>query len=317
MSAVPNTQFIRKASLLLVEGDKALDLSQMHFRFQTAQEDAESPSNCAIRVFNLSEDTVKKIRGEYSRVVLQAGYENNAAFGMIFDGTIKQFRIGKDVDGINNYLDILAADGDIAYNFATVNAAIAAGSSAGERIALAVAAMTAKGVKGGTMIIPSTGGVLPRGKVLFGMAKAVIRSEVATIGSTWSIQNGEVQILPLTGYAPGEAVVLTALTGLIGRPEQTADGVRCRALMNPKIVVGGLIKIDNKSVNQTIQQNPDSAPVPFNQWTGIQQLATITADGIYRVYVAEYVGDTRGQEWYVDIIGLTVNPVTQQVKAYG
>ncbi len=316
MAAMSGNLYMRKATLLLVQGDKALDLSEMHFRFKTVQEDAESPGNCEIRIWNLSEKTIKAIRGEYSRVVLQAGYEE-APFGVIFDGTIKQYRIGREPDGVNTYLDILAADGDEAYNFAYCSRTLARGSSPGDRIAAAVAAMSSKGVTGGDVLIPSTGGILPRGKVLFGMAKAIIRSEVQTLQSSWSIQNGRVQVIPLSGYLPGEAVVLNSLSGLIGRPEQTIDGVRARCLINPRIRIGGLIKIDNKSINQIVQANPDAAPLAYNQYAGLQQLATVTEDGIYRVYVAEHQGDTRGQEWYTDLICLTVDPVTQKVKAYG
>lgn len=322
MSAIPNTQYLRKASLILVNGEKGLDLSQMHFTFQTVQDDEEQPSNCSVRVFNLSDDTVKQIKQEYSRVILQAGYENNAAYGVIFDGTIKQFRIGRMPDAVNTYLDILFADGDISYNFAVCNRTVAAGSTPGDRIAEAVAAMTANGgVSTGYTAIPSAGGILPRGKVLFGLARAIVRAEVQNIGATWSIQNGKVNITPLTGYLPGEAIVLTSRTGMIGRPEQTQDGVRVRCLLNPKMQVGGLVKIDNKSINQTIAVGaaalPGGAQQPFNSRTAIEQYATISADGLYRIYVCEHRGDTRGQEWYTDLICLTVDPVTMKVKAYG
>ncbi len=314
MSAVPNTLFGRKTSLMLVEGEKALDLSDLRFRFSTKQEDEEGPNNCEIRVFNLSGDTIKKIRGEYSRVILQAGYES-AAFGVIFDGTIKQYRIGRE--GTESYLDILAADGDIAYNYATVNRSLAAGTDAGERIAALVQAMGKYGTKPGTMIIPSTGGTLPRGKVLFGMAKSIMRAEVQNIGATWSIQDGYVNVIPLTGYLPGEAVQLNHFSGLVGRPEQTADGIRARCLLNPKIVIGGLVIINNSSINQTLQQNPNAAPLAYNQWAGLQALANVTTDGVYRVYVAEHMGDTRANDYYTDLICLTVDPVTETVKAYG
>jgi len=111
MAEMSGKLFGRKASMLLVQGDKALDLSDMHFRFKTVQEDAEAPGNCEIRVWNLSEATIKTIRGEYTKVILQAGYDE-APFGVIFTGTIKQYRIGREPDAVNNYLDILAADGD-------------------------------------------------------------------------------------------------------------------------------------------------------------------------------------------------------------
>lgn len=312
-------QYLRKASLILVAGEKALDLSEFHFKFQSAQQDEESPNNCAIRVWNLSEDTVKQIKGEYSEVVLQAGYEN-ADYGVIFKGTIKQYRIGRENDQVSNYLDLLAADGDTAYNFALVNASSAAGSTAGQRIAVSVSKMKAYGVEQGKVIIPDTGGVLPRGKVLFGLARAIIRNEARNQGATWNIDNGKVNVVPLDGYLPGEAVVLTSETGLIGRPEQTEQGLRVTCLINPKIVVGGLVKIDNKSINQTLAAKGSEIPgaqLIYNRYAGIQQFANIADDGIYRVYVVEYRGDTRGHEWYCELICLAVDPVTGKVQPYG
>ncbi len=311
-----NEQYLRKASLILTAGTKGLDLSEMRFSFKTSQADEESPNNCIIRVYNLSEATVRSIRKEYSYVVLQAGYPDN--FGVIFAGNIKQFKVGKEPNNIDSYMDILAADGDLGYNFSTVNKTLAAGSTPGDRVAVAVAAMTPNGVTAGKMMIPSTGGVLPRGKVLWGMAKAIIRAETQNVGATWSIQNGKVQIIPLTGYLPGEAVLLNAQSGLIGRPEQTEDGIKVKCLLNPKIAIGGSIKIDNAAINQIIQQNPSAPAGPaFNQWTGVQNLATVTDDGIYRVYVCEFEGDTRGSAWFCNLVCLTINPVTQKVKAYG
>lgn len=304
---------------MMVEGDKALDLSEAHFRFQTVQQDEESPSNCSIRVWNLSEDTVRKVRGEFSRVVLQAGYETSA-FGVIFEGTVVQYRIGKEGDGLSTYLDILAADGDAAYNFSVVNRTMAAGTSAGERIAAAVEVMGKDGVSMGRLLIPSTGGVLPRGKVLFGLARGIIRSESQNMGSTWSISNGKVNVVPLTGYLPGEAVVLTAQTGLIGRVEQTEEGMRCRALLNPRLSVGGLVKIDNRSINQTASARGSEIPgaqLAYNRYAGVQQFATVQADGLYRIFVVEFSGDTRGQDWYADLTCLSVDPVTMTCKAFG
>lgn len=326
---IENKQYLRKVSLFLsrppVIGNnpsafvpgRVMDLSGFHIKFETVQQDEESPNNCTIRVYNLSDATVSAVREEFGEVVLQAGYGTN--FGVIFQGTIKQFRVGR-VDNKTTYLDLLCADGDMAYNWAIVKKTLAAGSSFADRVAAATEAMTPYGVSAGQLIYPNTGGILPRGRVLFGYAKAAVRAEVQTMGATWSIQNGKMNIVPLTGYLPGEAVILNSGTGLIGRAEQTQDGIKARCLLNPRIVIGGLVKIDNKSINQTIAAKDQAIPggqLPFNQWAGIQTFANTTADGLYRVYVAEHKGDTRGQEWYTDIICLTVDPVTGQCKAYG
>lgn len=305
------SQFARKGSVTLVEGDKALDLSDLHFTFSTVQDDNESPSNCTIRLYNLSPSTISRIRGEFSRVILNAGYEGQV--GVIFDGTIRQFRIGRE-NSTDTYLDILSADGDLAYNYAIVNKTLAAGSKPDDRIQAALQATGPKGVTGG-YLMPFTGGVLPRGKVLFGMARAVIRQEAASQGATWTINDGKVNIVPLDSYLPGEALVLNAQTGMIGMPEQTNDGIRIKCLLNPKLVTGGLIKIDNRSINQTLQKDPAAPRLAFNQYAGVQNLASVTDDGLYRCYVIEHNGDSRGNAWYTDITALAVNPDSLKVKA--
>ena len=311
MTDVANSQWLRKASLVLVSGEKGLDLSELHFKFTVQQGDVQSPNSADIRVYNLSSSTQQKVQKEYSRVILQAGYENGA-FGVIFDGTVKQFRRGRE-NATDTYLDILAADADVGYNFGVCNSTLAAGSTPAQRIATVSAAM---GVTPGP-IAPYTGGILPRGKVLFGMARARMRDCAASQFATWSVQNGRLQMVALDSYLPGEAVVLNSFTGLIGIPEQTENGISARCLLNPKVRIGGLVKIDNVTINTTIQRDPNAAPVPFNQYTGLQLLADISADGVYRLYVAEFRGDTRGADWYTDMVMLSVNQATKTVKPYG
>jgi hypothetical protein len=317
MSAIPNKLFGRRCSLLVANETDALDLSEMHIRFETSQEDEESPNNAKIRVYNLTDETIVKLQTEFNKVVLQAGYWG-APFGIIFSGTIKQFRVGKE-NSVTKYLDILAADGDLGYNWAVVNHTLAAGSTPMQRVQAAVNAMAPKGVTAGQITLDSTGGILPRGKVLFGLARDSIRQQVVPTGHTWNIQDGKVVVTPLTGYQPGEAVVLTAATGLVGIPERTQQGIKARCLINPRIRVGSMVKIDNKTLNQTFAQGDAAIPgaqIPYNRYAGVEMYANTSTDGVYRVYVAEYKGDTRGQEWYCDLILLSIDPVTQQVKAF-
>jgi hypothetical protein len=319
-------QWGRKATLLLLtgptqgnnpsaylpNGDKGLDLSNLHFSFQTAQQDVESPNNCSIRIYNLSDAIVQQVRGEFSRVILQAGYDGQ--FGVVFDGIIKQFRIGRQ-NATDTYLDILAADGDMAYNWSTINTSLAAGSKPADRVRAITDALRPWGVTPGPGM-ETTGGVLPRGKVLFGLPRAFARMEAENQGASWSIQNGQFVMTPLTGYKPDVSVVLNAATGLIGIPEATAEGVRFRCLLNPKLQPGCTCQIDNKSINRTVAQAQNPANVAFNSYQ-VQNLANVTTDGLYRVLVVEHSGDTRGQGWYSDVVGLAVSPDTQKVKING
>lgn len=314
-------QFGRKASLIVAGGSSGIDLSELHFKFNVSVADGPSPDNASIRIYNLSADTVKQITGrtpvEYTRVVLQAGYESS--YGVIFDGTIKQFRKGRE-NATDTYLDILAAASDIEYNFGVVNKTLAAGATqqqiattVAEQMGLAVGSVQADNS------LKVTGGVLPRGKVLWGMGHLHMRNLAASMGATWNISDGKINVIPLTGYLPGEAVVLNSATGMVGIPEQTDQGVKVRCLLNPKIHIGGLMQIDQASINTTSAQASFALPagqLQFNNYE-VGFYADVTADGYYRCYVVEFNGDTRGQDWYTDIIGLAADISSKTVQAYG
>lgn len=311
-----NPSWIRLGSLFVVNDSQTIDLSAFRFTFNVAQADQESPNNARIRVYNLADATVARIKAEFTKVVLQAGYQNGPA-GVIFTGTIRWFGAGRE-DAKTTYLDLLASDGDLAYNYGFIKQSYAAGTPYSDMLSATVATMSPYGVTAGQQNVEGTGGVLPRGKVLFGLARARMRGLTRQVGATWNISGGKVNITALDGYIPGQAVVLNSDTGLIGRVEQSVDGMKCTCLINPRIQPGNLLQIDNKSINTTQASSPlteTGAGLPYDSISGIQMYASIAGDGLYRVYVVEHEGDSRGQEWYSHIIGLAVNPVTQKVKS--
>lgn len=305
-------QYLRKIGLIVSAGEEGLDLSQMHIRFKVRQIDVSTPNTADIRVYNLSETTAQRIRKEYQQVSLQAGYENGN-YGVIFSGTIKQVRFGKE-NNTDTFLDILAADGDKAYNFAVVNKSLAAGSSLADRAKAVGEATAPMGTKMGDTS-GLVGGTLPRGRVLFGLAREQMDDISETGNVSWSIQNGQVVMVSDTGYLPGEVVVLNSQTGMIGIPEATNDGIQISCLMNPLLKIGTRVQINNKDINQT-QVNSQGFP----QYTNITYIAQTSADGIYRALVIDHEGDTRGNPWFSVATCLAVDPSSQpdnSVKAYG
>jgi hypothetical protein len=295
-----NGQFGTKANLVVSTGGKGLDISQQQFRFEVRGADNETPNTAVIRVYNLSDSTAKSIIAEFDTVTLQAGFQFGN-FGIIFQGTIKQFRRGRERN-VDNYLDILAADGDEAYNFGVVNQSFAAGGSYSDQLTALSSAM-------GTTVDPnadsyvSTGGILPRGKVLFGMARLYMRNIQQNTNSRWSIQNGKVTLVPNTGYLPGDIVKLNSSSGLIGVPEQTDNGITISCLLNPLIKIGQRVQINNADINQaTIKEQF------FPSYTSQYYPASLSHDGIYRVLVAEHIGDTRGSDWQTELTCLNIDP---------
>ncbi len=307
--------YLRKVTLILFTGEKGIDLSDFRIKFDVQATDLESPNHASIRVYNLAPSLIESlaIKGEYNEVTLQAGYLSN--FGLIFQGTIRQFRVGRE-NAKDTYLDILAADWDIGYNQGFVNTSLNKPTPA-QVVKESVKAMADEvnkqlntnqsvdqvlNMKDFTdeLHVPSL-----RGKVMFGMAKAAMRNVVGKLDASWSIQNGVVQVLPMRGYAEGSVLQLNRETGLLGLPEQTGGGIIIRCLLNPKIRIGGLVQLDNGVINKLYQAT--DAPVAFDQYTGFSYNTKLSPTGHYRVFAVDYEGDTRGRDWESTLTCLAVD----------
>ncbi|MBU66445.1 MAG: hypothetical protein CL858_13485 [Cupriavidus sp.] len=294
-------QFGRKVSLIIGrDAGSAIDLSDLRIVFDIRRGDTQTPNSARVRVYNLSENTKQRIEYEYTRIVLQAGYQGN--YGIIFDGTIKQVRRGRDSQ-TDTYLDITAADGDSAYNFAVINTTLAAGSTVSDHLAAACTAMNPYGVtQGYTPPLPTN--PLPRGKVMFGMVRDFLAKTARTAQTVWSIQDGKVINIPETSYMPGDIPVITSETGMVGLPEQTQNGITIKMLLNPNVKIGALIRIDNRSV----QQRERSLAVKQQAGEGFTAEGNdLQDDGYYYVMVASHSGDTRGNAFYTEVICLAAD----------
>ena len=308
---VNQQQYIRNCKLLVAGNDtNGLDLSNLRIKFSVKRSDTMTPNVADIRVYNLEEKTALRIKKEFTRVVLQAGYNSN--FGVIFQGNIKQVIIGRE-SATDTFIDIVAGDGDHAYNFAIVNTTLRKGSKQEDQVNASIQAMSQKGVTAGHIgdMPPES---LPRGKAMYGNARNYLRDVAQSSKKSWSIQDEKVTFVPVKSYLPGERVLINSKTGMIGTPQQTNEGVNVKCLLNPNIKIGGRIEINNRDVaalkiNLSVPNSPANIPAPF------------TADGVYYVLVAEHSGDTRGLEWYTSLICLnidvTTNPINSVQTSYG
>jgi len=86
----------------------------------------------------------------------------------------------------------------------------------------------------------------------------------------WSIQNGALQILPISSHVGEEAILISKETGLIGVPSEGTDFYKFNSLLNPKLIPGRIV-----------------------------QLTSSTLNGVLRIRKAQFEGDSSGQKWDV------------------
>lgn len=286
------SQYLRYCSLIVQNASgNGLDLAQLRTVFNVKKTSDQTPNSLVVRVYNLTDATQKQIQNEFTSIILQAGYQAN--YGLIFAGNIKDIKFGKE-NATDKYVEILAGDGDEAYNFAVVNRTLAAGATLKDQVDATVSSMSSSGVSPGYIEDPDSIS-LPRGKVLFGMSRDYLRQNVQSSGSTWSIQDNKVQILKRTSLLPSQAVVLNSGSGLIGFPTQTTAGIEATALLNPLLTINARVKIDESSIAGSVNQTPD------------KPLVKVAADGFYRIISLNYVGDTFGQEWFTKMVCIGVD----------
>jgi hypothetical protein len=303
----PTFQYQRRVSIVIAGAGQRWDFANFRCRFEVRRGDSQAPNTADVRIYNLRDDAANQIApvtSEFKTLTIKVGYGENTPpeqLGQIFTGTICQVRVGRE-SALDTYVDITAADGDRAYNFATISASMVAANPAGIAATLQNA-MSAHGVTQGTKPAFSTSSVLSRGKVLYGPAKDELRDFCQDVNVAWSVQDQLLTYISMTALQPGPPLKLTPTSGLIGTPEQTQNGITVRSLMNPSIKIGSLIVLD-ATINR--QRYPtDYLSVAGSLATSQQN--RINAENQYYVMWVEHSGDTRGTEWYSTMTCLAVD----------
>jgi hypothetical protein len=299
--AIPDYKlYLRKIKLVIADAEgNGLDLSEFKVTFEVVSAVVETPRHAKIRVYNLSDATMRQIQSEFLQVSLSAGYQNGP-FGEIFTGLVTKYSSGK-IDAITKFLEIDASDAELSYNFATINTTLAAGTTQADTLNALVSAMP--NVQLGKTPSNLSTTKRPRGQVLYGTVRAHMRTLGINTNAQWFIQDGTIHLLGPNDLLPGGTIILNLSSGLIGTPEQTIDGVAARALLNPLLVTGRGVQIDAALVNRT----NILVPLQTNDY-----LPPLSPNNVYKIYHTLHKGDNRGNDWETQIICAVLNPLIQQ-----
>lgn len=307
-------EYLRRVQLIVGNDQGGIDLSNLHIKFSVRQFTMQTNNVAEIRVFNLDDATASQIDAEFSDLTLNAGYEGGD-FETIFDGTIVQVRHGWE-SAADKYIDITAQDGDLATNYEIVRSAMAKGSTLEQRIQVLAKAMgvtvPADGIPPDAQLPQDAQQALPRGKTMFIKASEAMRDTAMHAMCTWSVQNGQLVLVPYDGYLDREVVQINAATGMIGWPEQSQEGIQVKCLLNPRLVIGGRIQLNNREILISELNIAKDTYVEQNA-PGLAR-ALLDMDGFYKLIVIEHQGDTRGTEYYSSLLCIAVS---QQVVPPG
>jgi hypothetical protein len=255
---------------LLVEG--------LRIAFKVERSTSTKPPNKAeIQIYNLSEDSRARTQKRNAAIVLQAGYPDT--IGQLFSGNVKT--VSHVRSGADWITKVVSADGEVQYRTARISESFKAGTKP-EQVAQKL--IDALKLKAGNVLKEIAKGDFAKGlteftngKVLQGNAAKELDTLLSSLGLTYSIQDGALQVLRFGKATEAPAVVLNTETGLIGSPEFGETGkdkhtvLKVKSLLQPELVPGRRIKLESE-----------------------------TKDCIARVEKVIHTGDTHGPAWYSD-----------------
>ncbi|MBS6673455.1 MAG: hypothetical protein KH259_05025 [Haemophilus paraphrohaemolyticus] len=229
-------QFGRQFQLDIIGKSDTLVINNLRISFDIDKTINEKPNPATIRVWNLNRSHLNQIlSGAFDKVALSVGYQT---LTQIYSGDITKASVQRhDLDFI---LTLECADGFRAYTQARITSTLKSGSN-DEQI-LTELSKTLPNVNLGTVEVTNKR-QLPRGKVMNGDTRELLNRLARNSGADWSIQDGELVFLPKNKVLKAEAILISQETGMVNAPEHTDDGLELQCLLNPQLVIGGLVEV--------------------------------------------------------------------------
>lgn len=305
--------WLRKWKILVTDKDdkEALNVSDLHCKFEVHKKKDKNGGYAVVKIYNLTAATEKKIIEEGDRVIIEAGYEGETKtteetgidgkvhrkttttyyqYGKIFDGQVT-YPLRTKESNTDYVLTLVCVDGDSPLRLNFIKKTVNRGLN--QRQVLDVACSQ------GSIKLPAnkiSEGLseqkTARAKVFFGMPIDYVANVAKGNNASYYIEDGQVNVFKLTDVANDEALVVTPKTGLIGMPQQTEFGVNFRLLLNPAVHLATKIQLKNSEANEN-EVHPQQKQTPLDdEW-------------IYQAMEVVHRGDTRGNEWYTDVTGIS------------
>jgi len=281
--------------------DHALDVSHLRCVFKTQQTTGTAVTIGTLVVYNMNASTEGDVIREGFQVIIQAGYQTGQ-YGEIITGDIVQVIRNRE-NGIDYRLEILFLKGTLNFDTNYVRATIAAGATPRDIITqIAKTATNPIEINKINSSIPNT--PLPRGKVIYGTVGKYYRDIAVMHDAAYYMDdNNQLLFYKNSDEIPqSKELVLTPATGLVGTPSYSDNGIQISMLMDARVKLGTMIKIDNSIIQEQLISINATTGMGQNQ---LSQKTQFDEDGEYQVFSVQHEGDTYGNEWYTKVVGIS------------
>jgi hypothetical protein len=287
------------------EHDIAMNVSDLKCSFKCSYVNGVALTVGTLVVYNMNAATEAEVINEAFQISISGGYEQGQ-YGEIYTGDIVQVIRNRE-NGIDYRLEIVALQGFNQLEMNHCRASMAAQATP-RQIVEQVCKSSQIPIKTGEISDKISQQPLPRGKILFGKPQKYLR-EIAMNNNAFFQLNSkkEVELHAMYDEIPENKVLYyTPESGLVGTPKYTDNGIIIKTLLDPRIKVNSMIKIDNAIIQQqALSINAKALGDKQPQQQKQDQNLVFDKDGEYQVLSVTHSGDTWGDDWSTEVIGIS------------
>lgn len=283
-------QYLRTYSLEIVSAEgSSRTITGLKVTFEITKTVLSFPNLAKIIVHGYSDVTLALAKSTGTSISFHGGYGGNNQ--LLFQGNI--INVFHSNFGTERTMTLFAGDGKRDWDNAIFNSTFSANVSVSTAIEEVLATFK-DSVVGTLQGMPMATDKL-RGQTLSGSSSDILDGFAEEYGFSWSIQNGEVDIVPDDQILQGTtAVVIKSETGMVGSPTITEIGADVVALLNPRLL---------PNVAFTIESSSNEIAIGNLFFRDIKK--TIAA-GTYKVQEVVFSGDTREGDWHSSVKGISI-----------
>jgi len=221
--------------------------SNLRIAFDVKKTSESNTNTTTIKIYNLNPESRAFLEQTDLSVILEVGYqafESEPIIEILSTGNLLRGKVKHEREAGDWVTSLEYGDGETPLQESFYNRSFVAGASL--RSIIQDVARTL-GLPVNT-IIGLQDRTLNSSAVFSGSSKEILDRITRDAGVEWSIQDGEVVILPPAGFTLEEVIVLNENTGLIGSPIRRKTGIEFTALLNPRIRSGRRVRITSRDV---------------------------------------------------------------------
>lgn len=216
------------------------NISGLDIAFEIEKDICLEPNSCQIEIYNLSAQNREILsRSQQVPVVLKAGYKNHT--GILFYGDMTSCVHQKETTSCKTILN--SGDGVKSLQTARIKKSFAKGTPVKTIIEELVKQLKLPAGNISEQLTTLTQ-KLPRGCSIAGPVAQQLQQFLQTYDLQFSIQNNQVQITHSVKPPKGQAINLSAESGLIATPEVGSDKqIQLKTVIMPELIPGTQIQV--------------------------------------------------------------------------